>query len=71
MLETFDEWTESLDINLPVDVLYLDFAKTFDRLVHDGLLKKTHGLGIKGAFNWNKDFHNKKTQRVKSWLSLF
>jgi hypothetical protein len=41
-----------LDESEPVDALYVDFAKVFDRL-----LRKVKFLGIEGnALQWNRDF---------------
>ena len=31
-----------------MDVIYLEFAKAFDTVVHDILLRKVKALGIKG-----------------------
>ncbi|GAB1858872.1 hypothetical protein MHTCC0001_37160 [Flavobacteriaceae bacterium MHTCC 0001] len=36
MLETMDEITDRMDRGDPVDIIYLDFQKTFDSLPHVG-----------------------------------
>ena len=40
LLEIFDEWTNMQDSGVPIDIIYLDFAKAFDRVSHDLLLRK-------------------------------
>jgi len=43
-----------------VDVIFLDFAKAFDKVPHQTLLKKLNGHGIQGKlFEW-----------IKSWLNF-
>ncbi|CAM5112909.1 unnamed protein product [Natator depressus] len=49
----------------PVDIVYLDFQKAFDKVLHQGLLSKVSSHGIRGKVlswigNWLKD----RKQRV-------
>ena len=56
----------------PVDAIYLDFAKAFDKVDHQILLKKVEGLGITGKlYVWIKEFLTNRQQQVKigSYLS--
>ena len=49
-----------------VDVIYLDFAKAFDKVDHTILLAKLTKLGIRGKLlNWLKLFLTNRKQRVK------
>ena len=48
LLETMDCIISILDSGAPVDVIYLDFSKAFDRVPHFRLLSKLKNLGIKG-----------------------
>ena len=42
----------------PVDVIYLDLQKAFDKVPHMRLLTKLRGYGIQGQFlEWIKDFY--------------
>ena len=48
-----------------VDVIYLDFAKAFDKVDHNILLKKAHALGIQGkTLKWIQAFLQNRQQRV-------
>eukprot|EP00112_Aurelia_sp_Birch-Aquarium-sp1_P013836 Seg2955.3 transcript_id=Seg2955.3/GoldUCD/mRNA.D3Y31 product="putative RNA-directed DNA polymerase from transposon X-element" protein_id=Seg2955.3/GoldUCD/D3Y31 len=48
LLNTIDIWTKLLDDGIPVDAVYLDFAKAFDSVPHRRLLIKLESYGIKG-----------------------
>jgi exonuclease III len=66
LLEVLDKWTESLDNSIPVDAIYLDFAKAFDTVPHERLLHKLENYGVSGRIkDWIKDFLFKRQQRVK------
>jgi len=71
LLEILDNWTESLDKGVPIDVIYLDFAKAFDRVSHGHLIHKLHKLGIRGiVLNWIRDFLSRRTQCVRIGSTL-
>ena len=58
-------WSKALDDGLQVDVVFLDFAKAFDRVSHDILLQKLCNFGISGTLlNWCKDYLTNREQRV-------
>ena len=44
----FEEVTRKLDKGEPVDVIYLDFQKAFDRVPHRRLLNKLRAHGVNG-----------------------
>ena len=46
MLETLNDWTAELSNNHPVDVIYFDFEKAFDKVNHQLLVSKLHQVGI-------------------------
>ena len=49
LLEEITKWT---DEGSPVDTIYLDFQKAFDKVPHQRLLKsKAHGIGD-DIINW-------------------
>ena len=59
LLVFLDKVTRCIDDGDNIDVVYLDFAKAFDKVPHQRLLLKLieHGIG------------NKVVNRVTSWLS--
>ena len=65
LLEVMEEITQALDRGEDVDVIYLDFAKAFDKVPHQRLLQKLSAYGIKGkVYNWIKGFLSNRKQRV-------
>jgi hypothetical protein len=57
LLSCVNSWTKSIDEGVPVDVVYLDFAKAFDRVSHKKLLYKLDQIGVKGNIKlWIADF---------------
>ena len=52
-MEHISKWA---DDGLPVDVIYLDFQKAFDKVPHQRLLikLKSHGMG-ESVVNWVRD----------------
>ena len=65
VLQFLDEVTSQLDSHKSVDVLYLDFAKAFDKVPHLRLLEKLekHGIGGK-VWVWLKEWLSGRRQRV-------
>jgi hypothetical protein len=65
LLSTLNEWTRLLDEREPVDASYLDFAKAFDGVPHERLLRKVESLGIEGnVLQCIRDFLVGRRQRV-------
>ena len=57
--------TKHVDDGLPVDTIYLDFAKAFDKVPHNRLLKKLEAHGISGKVNgWIRSWLTDRKQRV-------
>ena len=48
LLEALNVWTEALMHGLPVDVIFLDYAKAFDTVPHERLLKQVSSFWHKG-----------------------
>ena len=54
-----------MEIGVTFDVIYTDFAKAFDSVAHERLLKKLNSIGIKGdLLKWIKSFLRGRTQCV-------
>ena len=65
LLEALNIWIELMQHDIPVDILYLDYAKAFDTIPHQRLLQKLKSLGIQGAIlKWIEDFLTDRKQRV-------
>ena len=60
LLSFLEEVTEKLDAKNSIDVVYLDFAKAFDKVPHKRLINKVRSFGIGGELlrwieNWLRD----------------
>ena len=65
-LQCLNIWASHLDKSEPVDVVYLDFEKAFDRVPHRRLLLKLEHAGVKGLLlEWIKAFLSNRTFLVK------
>ncbi|XP_065645292.1 uncharacterized protein LOC136075783 [Hydra vulgaris] len=64
LLETRDFLTEAAHKKYPVDMIYTDFAKAFDKVPHIRLLSKLKAYGISGkALMWINAWLNNRQQR--------
>ncbi|WP_133434224.1 RNA-directed DNA polymerase, partial [Aeromicrobium phragmitis] len=65
MLCFLEDVTKWVDEGSPVDIIYLDFQKAFDKVPHQRLLLKlkAHGIG-EGIINWIEKWLNDRRQRV-------
>ena len=65
LLACLEDWTKCIENGTPVDIAYLDYKKAFDSVPHKRLLKKLHGLGIRGrVLAWIERFLLGRQQRV-------
>jgi len=65
LLVFLDKVTESINDGLSVDVIFLDFAKAFDKVPHQRLLCKLNAHGIQGKLlNWISAWLRNRRQRV-------
>ena len=60
-----EEITKWVDDGSPVDVIYLDFQKAFDKVPHQRLISKlkSHGMG-NSIINWIEQWLKDRRQRV-------
>lgn len=66
LLECLNNWTKHLDGGQPVDVIYLDYQKAFDRVPFGRLLYKLHHYGIRGGLlSWIDGLLRKRTFQVR------
>ncbi len=65
LLHVLQDIHKALENRSQVDVVYLDFAKAFDKVRHNLLLTKLHKFGIRGELLcWLKDYLSGRHQRV-------
>jgi len=65
LLLTIHDLAKNLDNNLQTVVIFLDFAKAFDKVDHSCLLHKLDHYGIRGdLLFWLENFLTQRTQRV-------
>ena len=72
-----EEITKWVDDGSPLDVIYLDFQKAFDKVPHQRLIRmlKSHGMG-NSIINWVEQWLTDRRQRVvvdgevSSWKSV-
>lgn len=65
LIEYLDTLTKLIDEGHDVDVLYLDFAKAFDKVPHQRLLQKMESNGISGnVLRWVQCWLSGREQRV-------
>ena len=64
LIEFFEHVTKCVDEGSVVDVVYMDFSKTFDKVPHGRLIKKVNAHGIQGDLTrW---IHNWPSSRIQS-----
>src|SRR6218665_1050143 len=65
LLEFFEEVYERIDEGKPVDVVYLDSAKAFDKVPHKRLAKKLQACGIRRqTLTWIQSWLSDRRQKV-------
>ena len=65
LLEFLEFVTNYIDQGYPIDVIYLDFQKAFDKVPHKRLMMKIDALDITGeVFKWIEDRLKDREQRV-------
>lgn len=67
-LSEFVHYThKGLQSGFQVDVLYTDYSKAFDRLIHEILCRKLHDFGLPpNMIEWLKSYLSNRTQFVKN-----
>ena len=61
----YDSFSHALDFGKEVRVVFCDISKAFDRVWHEGLLKKLEAAGITGhLLTWFRSYLSDRRQRV-------
>ena len=65
LLKSLELTTKAISQKETMDVIYLDFAKAFDKVPHQRLIHKLAQYGIQNKMlNWIKAFLSNRRQRV-------
>ena len=65
LLDFLEQVTKAVDSGKDVDVIYLDFAKAFDKVPTERLLRKLKAHGVEGQVaEWIKAWLTQRKQRV-------
>ena len=65
LLNIVVDWTQALRVGNSIDVIYMDFKKTFAKVPHQRLTYKIRALGINEEIAlWIKDYLTGRTQKV-------
>ena len=65
LLNVLDDWTEALDNDHIIDIIYTDFQKAFDSVPHKCLISKIKSYGIESnLLNWINTFLNNRRQHI-------
>ena len=57
--------SEAVDEGEPVDIIYLDFQKAFDKVPHERLILKLKALGIGGTvLDWIREWLRGRKQKI-------
>ena len=66
LLVCVEKWSLELDSGKPVDIVYTDFSKAFDKVSHQKLIWKLKRLGVNDKIlHWIIDFLQDRRQRVR------
>ena len=77
LLKLVDDWTEMLENDGQIHVIYTDFEKAFDRFPHR-LISKLHSYNINtDIINWIKAYLENRVRRIRinscfsNWAKVF
>ena len=71
LLEFFEAATKSVDAGNPFDVIFLEFAKAFDKVPRERLLEKIQAHGVRGnILAWIRESHRQTTEGSAEWTKF-
>jgi len=71
LTECVNDWSVHLNVRNQVDIVYIDFCKAFDSVVHSKLIYKLESMGIRGKLlAWIAAFLSDRSQVVRIGRSV-
>ena len=71
LLESFNDWTISIQYKHSVTIAYVDFSKAFDTVSHKKLFARLDSYGIRGnLLQWLCQFFSERTHQTRVGSSL-
>ena len=65
LLNVLDKWTKALDNGNSIDVVYMDYIKTFDTVPHMRFMNKLKAYGVEDpVLSWISSFLSERVQQV-------
>ena len=65
LIQFYRNIAKSIDYSFKSDIVFIDMAKSFDKVSHPKLLFKLSKYGIKGyVYNWLKSYLSNRSQKV-------
>ena len=65
LLSMYDDFCKALNDKITTQCIYFDISKAFDRVWHNGLIRKLYAIGVRGTLlTWFKDYLTNRTQAV-------
>ena len=65
LIDCLNDWTLNIENKQSLDIIYIDFAKAFDSVVHAKLISKLMSYGISGhLLRWIENFLTDRFQYV-------
>ena len=65
LLQALNIWSDALSHHIPIDIVYLDYEKAFDKVPHERLVMQLEKYGITSKpLKWIRNFLTNRTQRV-------
>ena len=74
LLSIYDDFCKSIDNQTVTQAIFFDISKAFDRVWHQGLIRKLHAIGIRNELlDWFKDYlkHRKQAVTIKGETSSY
>jgi len=67
LLESYNDWSISIQSRKQISIVYIDFTKAFDLVSHQTLFVKLHAYGVRGnVLKWLQNFFSGRAIQTKT-----